>query len=52
MSEDARDRALAAARAIDLDLPEQCLPGVIENRRLLDQHRARLEAFLAKHPEA
>ena len=52
MSEDSRDQAMAEAMRIDLVLPEVCLPGVIANRQLLDEHVARLESFLAEHPEA
>ena len=44
--------AAAAAEAIGLDLPDACIAGVIDNRRLLDSHLARLDAFLAEHPDA
>lgn len=47
-----RKQALAAALEIKLDLPAPCLPGVIENRRLLERHHALLERFLERHPEA
>lgn len=49
MSEQEQERAaaLAAAAAIGLTLPEPTVAGVIANRRMLAEHRARLAAGLA-----
>lgn len=52
MNDEDRTDALAAAERIGLDLPEPCLPGVIDNRRLLATHRALLERFFAEDPGA
>lgn len=34
-----------------IDLPEECVGGVVENRRLLASHAALLDDFLAGHPD-
>jgi len=41
--DDART-AIDWAAALGLELPAECLPGVIENLRLLAEHAARLDA--------
>jgi hypothetical protein len=51
MVEKERARLLARAKEIDLVLGEALIAGVIENRELLEQHRALVARFLAEHPE-
>ncbi|PZU11697.1 AtzG-like protein [Sphingomonas sp.] len=43
MNEEEREAREAAAR-IGIDLPDQCVPGVVENLRLLAHHAALLNA--------
>lgn len=51
MIEDESAKLIAAADAIALELPPACMPGVLENRRLLQQHLDAIEDFLEEHPQ-
>jgi hypothetical protein len=48
---DEEERARAAALRAGIDLPDECVPGVIDNLALLAAHAALLDRFLAEHPD-
>ncbi|ESQ91247.1 hypothetical protein ABAC460_06695 [Asticcacaulis sp. AC460] len=47
MQEPTHDRIAETARALGLDLPEACRPGVLANLDLLAQHAKVLDDYLA-----
>lgn len=51
MDETDEQKARAAAATVGIDLPEACVPGVIDNLALLATHAALLDRFLAEHPD-
>jgi hypothetical protein len=44
-------RARNAAATAGIDLPDACVPGVIDNLALLASHTALLDRFLDEHPD-
>jgi hypothetical protein len=51
MEKSDEEKARNAAKSVGIDLPAECVPGVIDNLALLATHAALLDRFLAEHPE-
>ncbi len=50
MDEREEKQARDAAATAGIDLPDACVPGVIDNLALLASHAALLDRFLNEHP--